>query len=376
MKIGFVLDDGLDSNDGVQQYVRVLGTWLSQQGHEVNYLVGESKKLSKDIYSLSKNIKMKFNGNRLTIPVYASSRLIRDLLNREQYDILHVQMPYSPAMAAKIIKYASPHTAVIGTFHILPLGRPQTAANYMLAKLLRPTLGRFNAMCSVSDSAQKFAARTYGLDSTVIPNMIDVAQWQTTVVPVSRKIVFLGRLVARKGCQQLLQVLHALPPAQRQSLQIVIAGAGPRQVSLEKLAGKFGLNAVFLGYVAESDKPALLASADYAVFPSTGGESFGIVLLEAMAAGSGVVIGGDNPGYRSVLDPFPGCLIDFTSTRAAAAALSKLMNDTQAKRKLHDQQKQAIKNYDVNIVGQKIIEMYTKALTLTVANSSFTRTVL
>ncbi len=79
MKIGFVLDDGLDSNDGVQQYVRTLGAWLTQQGHIVDHLAGETKQTAEHIHSLSKNVTMKFNGNRFTIPFSASSQKIRVL---------------------------------------------------------------------------------------------------------------------------------------------------------------------------------------------------------------------------------------------------------------------------------------------------------
>src|SRR4051812_47082988 len=91
-KIGFVLDDGLDKPDGVQQYILTLGAWLSEQGHEVHYLVGQTNRTDiKNVHSLSKNIRVQFNGNRMSIPLPTSSRKLRSFLRAEHFDILHIQ---------------------------------------------------------------------------------------------------------------------------------------------------------------------------------------------------------------------------------------------------------------------------------------------
>jgi phosphatidylinositol alpha-mannosyltransferase len=123
VKIGFVFDDSLDSYDGVAQYVKNLGGWLSEQGHEVRYLVGETKMLFWEggkVYSMSKNIKVSFNGNQARIPYKASKKRIKEILRDEQFDILHVQIPYSPLMSQKIINVADNKSAIIGTFHVAP----------------------------------------------------------------------------------------------------------------------------------------------------------------------------------------------------------------------------------------------------------------
>ncbi|HUP26540.1 MAG TPA: glycosyltransferase family 4 protein [Candidatus Limnocylindrales bacterium] len=362
MKIGLVFDDSLDRNDGVQQYVRSLGRWLATEGHEVHYLVGETKQKSSTIHSLAKNITMRFNGNSFTMPLYAPSSRIRVLLGREQYDILHVQMPYSPLMAGKVIANAPTSAAVVGTFHVLPLSKLQFDANFMLGKMQRLSLGRFDCICSVSPAAQAFASQAYGINTTVIPNMINLAAWKNSVGVHPRRIVFLGRLVPRKGCKELLLALGALPIAERQNIKLVIAGKGPQRKQLEKLAHSFSLDVTFLGYITEEDKVALLASADLAIFPSIGGESFGIVLLEAMAAGAGVVIGGDNPGYRSVLGNLPQSLVDFKDSKTAAKQLARLLQDRKLRASLHLGQRQLVKTYDIQTVGQQIIGMYQTAL--------------
>lgn len=362
MRIGLVLDDSLDRNDGVQQYVRTLGEWLNSQGHRVEYIAGQSAHTSDRVHSVSRNIPIRFNGNKLTIPLPVPKERLKTLLDSRRYDVLHVQMPYSPMLAGKLIAYAPPQTAVVGTFHILPYGKFQTAANTVLGRTQQKTLKRFDSICSVSAAARDFAQRAYGIEGECIPNAVNTAVWKTPLHPQTGKIVFLGRLVPRKGCKELLMALHALPKALVSKLEIVIAGDGPQRPKLEALARRLGLNVLFSGYLPEADKPALLAGADLAIFPSLGGESFGIVLLEAMAAGAGTVIAGDNPGYRSVLGELADCIVDFKDTSKAGRQLARLLQDRALRRQLHRQQQQLVKQYDSVVVGKKILAMYDRAL--------------
>src|SRR6266550_2304855 len=125
LRIGFVFDDSLDSSDGVAQQVKTLGRWLSNQNHEVSYLVGETKLeqwAGGQVYSLARNRSVIFNANRLSVPLPASHSRIKAVLDDHKFDVLHVQMPHSPFMAQRVIKAASPQTAIVGTFHIVPSG--------------------------------------------------------------------------------------------------------------------------------------------------------------------------------------------------------------------------------------------------------------
>ncbi len=362
LKIGLVFDDSLDRNDGVQQYIKTLGIWLENEGHVVHYLVGQSKK-STNVHSLSRNVQVRFNGNRLSIPLPANTIAIKSLLNREKYDILHIQMPYSPFMAGKIIKFANKNTAVVGTFHILPYGWLQKNANKTLGLLQKRQINRIDAICSVSESAQSFAKSHYGLVSSVIPNMINLKKWKSTVPIHASRIVFLGRLVPRKGCMQLLKAIKHLNKNYKFKLEIIIAGDGPEKNKLEKYAKSNKLsNVKFIGYVEEFSKRDLLASADIAIFPSTSGESFGIVLIESIAAGAGAVLGGDNPGYRCVLGSIPESLINPNDPNLLADKIQNLLEDHNYKNSLHSKQHELVKNFDVNIVGDSIVKLYNQAL--------------
>jgi phosphatidylinositol alpha-mannosyltransferase len=368
LSVGFLFDDTLDSNDGVAQQVKRLGEWLSRNGHNVVYLCGESKIeewAGGKVYSLSKNIGVKFNGNQLSMPLISHSKAIRDVLNTERLDILHVQVPYSPLMAQRVIRRAHGTSTIVGTFHIMPAGFLADSGSRLLGLIQRLSLKKFDQMMSVSKSAEQFAKTSFGIDSVVVPNMIDLSSFQKITRPevTVGRIVFLGRLVKRKGCAQLIRAFAVLV-SQKPDVELIIAGDGPERPELEKLVAKLGISAKirFLGFVNEADKASLLASATIACFPSLYGESFGVVLAEAMAAGSGVVLAGNNPGYRTVMEGQSKLLIDPNDSKLFSARLSELLGDKALRTKLHLWQDQHVKQYDVNVVGRRVLEVYRQAI--------------
>lgn len=364
LKVGFVYDDSLDSADGVAQYVKTLGAWLTSQDQEVRYLVGETKLKSWSggrVYSLAKNLPVSFNRNRLSTPLPASKHVIREVLDREHFDVLHIQMPHSPLFAQRVVNMAAPRTAIIGTFHILPAGQLSRVGSRLLRYTYGRGLGRFDRVMSVSAPAAEFARAIFGLKTEVVGNIIDTGRFKpgNRRSERSAQIVFLGRLVKRKGCFQLLEAFKLLSP-HRPSLKLIVAGNGPERHRLERFVQKNGLSrqVTFTGYVSEHKKRQLLADADIACFPSLYGESFGVVLLEAMAAGAGVVLAGDNPGYRSVLDGQPKLIIHPGDTAAFAQRLQQLIVDKELVKSLHSWQKKHVLRYDVDTIGPKILEMY------------------
>ncbi len=371
LKIAFVLDDSLDKTDGVQQYVTTLGHYYQHVGYEVHYLVGQTARTDiQNIHSLSRNLQVHFNQNRMSTPLPASTKKIKALLEREAYDVIHVQMPYSPLMASKIIKAASPRTAVIGTFHIIPFSGLEKKATRLLGMALKSSRQRFDAVVSVSEPASVFLKQSFKLSSTVIPNVVDVGSFSkghrlTKYADDKLTIVFLGRLVERKGCSYFLEAIEKLH-AQRQldGARVLICGKGPLQSKLEAYVHQNHLGHIvhFTGYLAEADKPDYLASADIAVFPSTGGESFGIVLIEAMAAGSKVVLGGNNVGYQTVLGERTDQLIELNNPGAFAKQLGHFIHSSQARQKAYRWQKAAVQQYDVHDVGQQLLSLYSNAL--------------
>lgn len=371
LKIGLVLDDSLDKTDGVQQYVLILGRWLAKEGHDVHYLVGETKRTDlANLHSLSRNVKVRFNQNRMAMPLPANLKAVRSLLGREQFDVLHVQVPYSPAMAGRVIKAAGSQTAVVGTFHILPHSGIVTIANRALSKAVRGSLRRFDVITSNSDASAKFAQRIYGASGPVIPLPLELDKFYGAK-PFPRykdgnTIMFLGRLVERKGCQYLLRaVAHAVGgKTWPKDTRVVICGDGHMRPELEKYVRthKLGDIVEFVGFIAEEDKPRYLASSDVVVYPSTGGESFGIVLLEAMAASPGVVLAGNNPGYASVMAPRPGSLFDPHNVPALAKKIVSTLKNKKARTAANAWQREYIHQFDVPAVGKRIVSLYREAL--------------
>jgi phosphatidylinositol alpha-mannosyltransferase len=371
LKIGFVLDDSLDTPDGVQQYILALGSWLTRQGHEVHYLVGETSRTDiPNVHSLSRNIKVTFNGNKMSTPMPTSRHKLQSFLAAQQFDVLHVQMPYSPFLAHRIILAAPKQTVIVGTFHIMPNSSVEFMANRLLGVALKKSLMRFNACFAVSDAAQEFMLQTFKTKSEVLPNVVDrnrfaVAEPRAEFEDRKLTIMYLGRLVPRKGCQTLLEAARILK--QKNNLppfRIVICGKGPLDAALKQFAQEELLEELvtFTGFITEEDKPSYVASADIMAFPSLSGESFGIVLLEAMASERPVVLAADNSGYHSVLGENPDLLFPPGDQYELAKKLSEFLRDADARAKALAWQKRYVKQFDVTIVGTKLVDTYQQLL--------------
>src|SRR3990167_11115909 len=199
LSVGFLYDDSLDRSDGVSQYVKTLGAWLSGQGHQVVYLVGETKLKQWAgglVFSLSRNISVNFNGNQVNTPLIASSKGINQVLAEHQLDVLHVQMPSSPLLAGRVINRASPQTAVVGTFHIYPAGFLAYVGSRFLKLLCSGSMHRFKKVLNVSSASSSFGAAAFGLKTVDSSNVVELKRFaRSKNKPQPYHIVFLGRLV-------------------------------------------------------------------------------------------------------------------------------------------------------------------------------------
>ncbi|CAN5691278.1 phosphatidyl-myo-inositol alpha-mannosyltransferase [soil metagenome] len=370
MKIAFVVDDSLDYPDGVQQYVITIGTWLNNQGHEVHYITSTTVRNDiQNLHVLTKNFQVSFNGNVLRTPRPLSKQKARAFLRKHAFDILHVQTPYSPLFAGRLAQSAPDETTVVGTFHIAPYTSHEAFLARMIAASTRRSQKKFTSFCSVSSTAQDFAKNAYNLDSEIIPNAVDISRFKNIHSKLRGNtkvtIAFLGRLVERKGCIWFLKSINQLAEDDtvRSVVSVRVAGRGPLLISMKEYVAKHRLTDIvsFDGFIDEADKPSYLARADIAVFPSLSGESFGIVLIEAMAAGGPVVIGGDNEGYRTVMGSGSSQLINPTDTKAFTSILKKFVQDTTARKKAVSLQDEIVKHYDISVVGAHILNFYKTA---------------
>ena len=371
LSVALVYDDSLDHVSGVTQYVSTLGSQLGVHGHDVSYLVGESsidQLYRGEVYSLARNVSIRFNGNRISMPIWSSGREIRRVLTRRKFDVVHVQLPFSPLFAGRVIRELDASQALVGTFHVYSEKSRARVGARILGATQRREIRRFDSFVSVSAAARDFAHTAYrALPHPIVPNMVDVSRIAAMAAAypsrerTGPRVAFVGSLVARKGTQLLVDafasVMQAIPTA-----SLTIAGSGPKRAMLERLVRRRGLagSVAFEGTVSEADKARLLASADIACFPSLYGESFGVVLLEALAAGAGCVVAGRIRGYADLLSGTGGAVE--INRGALAHALITLLGDRSRRVALGERQRRILADYDAPTVADTIVDVYRKAL--------------
>ncbi|MGC5167834.1 glycosyltransferase family 4 protein [Luteimicrobium sp. DT211] len=382
LTVGLLIDDSLDRPDGVQQYVLTLGAWLAARGHTVHYLTASSERTDlENLHVVGRTVNVRFNGNRLGTPRPVPRAEARELMERLRLDVLHVQMPYSPFLAGRVVDAATreegARSAVVGTFHIYPQSRLVSAGTRVLGALERRRLARFDAVLAVSEAAQEFAQQAFGIDARVVGNPVDTARFvpppDAPLVPHRRSdavphVAFLGRLVDRKGPRELVDALvrlHDDVPAL--GWRATIAGRGPLLDSLRAAVERGGVadRVAFPGFLAEEDKAEFLQDADVVALPSTGGESFGISVVEALAASRGVVLAGDNPGYRTVMRGLEDQLVAPRDTARLAGILATWLTDLDddvTREQTVARQRAAAARFDVDVIGAQVEDAYRAAL--------------
>lgn len=370
MTIGYILDDTLDRPDGVQQAILAIGEEMRARGHEVHYIVTKTERTDvPQVHDLGRFWRVSFNGNSVRTPRPVSKRRINRLFSEVSFDVLHVQMPHSPLMAGRVIAAAPKQVRVFGTFHILPYNFLASFGTKLLGSIQARQVRSFQACFAVSPPALKFLQRTYGVKGTVLANPV---QWDffhsrsgdgKSPSRAKQAVVFVGRFEERKGVLELIQAYSQLSAATRESTELILCGKGPLHQAAAKLADELHIKVTLPGYVSEEEKADYLAQATIAVFPSMSGESFGIVLAEAMAAGSEVTLGGNNPGYQSVLEPWPETLFNPRDHGAFARTLEQFLQDEPLRKRIGSAQHAAVKAYDVRSIARQLERTYNEAST-------------
>lgn len=358
MTIGYILDDTLDRSDGVQQAVIAIGEHMRGLGHDVHYIVTETTRTDlKNIHAVGTYWSMNFNGNSVRTPRPVRKKAIDALFSEVAFDVLHVQMPHSPLLAGRVLHRAPKHVVCVGTFHILPYNWFARIGTRLLGLALRRSIKRLDRAYAVSEPARVFMQHTFGVAGAVLPNPVDYQFFNAFVRKnqVKKQIVYVGRFEERKGVEELVNAYSALSDQERADSELVMCSKGPLLEKIRNISDSRGLHIHLPGFVSEEEKAQYLANADIAVFPSKSGESFGIVLAEAMAAGASVTIGGNNPGYASVLAPWPETLFDPSDAGAFTALLSQLLADSATAAAIGTQQHEAVKQYDVQAVCERLL---------------------
>ena len=371
MRIALVTPYDYPYPGGVTEHIASLDRVFRQWGHEVWVLAASSK----DKDELQDNV-IKVAGG--VFPLHSSGsvarislsprayRRVKAILREKDFDVVHLHEPLMPALPLIVLRHSQ--ALNVGTFHAY---RDNAHPGYELARhLLQPFFDRLDGRIAVSGAARDAVSRYFPGDYTVIPNGIDYERFNHGIEPFPAyddgrpTILFFGRLDKRKGFEHLLDAfvhVHRQLPTAR----LLVVGAYTREdkepfVLRARREGIHGVH--FLGYAPEDQKPRYFRSCDVFCAPSTGFESFGLVLLEAMAAGRPLVAS-DIAGYRSVLtDGREGLLVEPGDPEALAAALLRLLRDPELRARMGAQGRATARGLAWDKVAGRVLAYYGELL--------------
>ena len=362
MKIGLVTPYIYPLPGGVNDHVHYLYQELRERGHTVRIVTashGLQPSQDGDVIRIGKGISVPSNGSmgNITVSPRFNSQ-VRTLLDAERFDLLHFHEPFVPFLSLVLLDQS--RSVNVATFHAY--------AGWSLAyQFGRRVLGhygrRLHGRIAVSAAARHFADRYFPGDYKVIPNGVDISRFEAAE-PIERwrdgirNIFFVGRLENRKGVMDLLKAYRLLRKAGCEC-RLLLAGAGPleKQVRRYLLTRRTG-GVELLGRISETEKTRLFATADVFVAPATGRESFGIVLLEAMAAGKPIVAS-DIHGYRSVVRRGEqGLLVPPQNPRALAGALARLLSDDALRERMGASGRERVRQFSWENVTAKVEAYY------------------
>lgn len=365
MKVALVLDTTLDSDAGVQQYFKGLGRFLLGEGHDIRFIVPPSKDIGEfkgKILTFGKNIDPL--GNVTSVPIsfqIGGGNEINKMLERERFDIVHASAPMSPFMGAKVVSRSK--CPVVITYHTHMQRVLYRLGARFLRFLLWGAIKNIDTFIAVSDIAKKEARHVIPGNYRVITNAVDIHAFSPQNKPLSKfsdgkkNILFLGRLEERKGAEYAIRAFEIVKKEVPNS-RLIIVSDGPLRSQLELLVEELELqDVVFEGYIDEKLKPNYYASADICVFPALFGESFGIVLIEAMATGK-VTIGYDNEGYAFVLRNIPKLLVQRKDVEGLSKKVVEFLNDDKLKKEYEQKCLHEAKRYSWQHVGKQILDVY------------------
>ncbi|PPK95956.1 phosphatidylinositol alpha-mannosyltransferase [Kineococcus xinjiangensis] len=362
MRVGLVCPYSFDVPGGVQAHVRDLAAHLGAAGHHVSVLAPaeDGAELPPFVVSAGRAVPVPYNGSvsRLRFGPVAAARVAR-WLDDGGFDVCHLHEPLAPSTSLLALWAAT--CPVVATFHTANLRSRAMQAAY---PLLRPSLEKIAARIAVSEDARRTVVEHIGGDAVVVPNGVDTRRFATaaprpewTGTPGAPVLALLGRLdEPRKG----LHVLCAALPRLRAAVpgvRVLVAGHGAAE-PVRALAPADAAAVELLGPLDEPAKAALLRSADVYVAPHTGAESFGIVLVEAMSAGTAVAAS-DLGAFRRVLgDGEHGRLFTPGDPAALAGAVLELLADPAARAGLARAGQLAARTYDWAAVATDVLRVY------------------
>ncbi len=363
MKIGLVCPYDWDAPGGVQVHVLDQARHFMALGHDVRVLAPSEQDSGHPEWFTSGGASraVPYNGSvaRLAFGLGPTKR-VRQWIREHEFDVLHVHEPLTPSLSLLAVWSAT--GPIVGTFHSsMERSRVLAAGNAMAQTVLEKLRGRI----AVSDAARRTFVEHVGGNFVVIPNGVSVEAFAGSNAlpghPKPHSLLFLGRMnESRKGLHVLME---ALPAVAREvpDVTLLVAGPGDPVLAMGKLPAEHAHRVEFLGFVESETKAATLRSASVYVAPNTGGESFGIILTEAMAAGVPIVAS-DLPPFAAVLDHSAGALFRNEDPEDLARVLIEVLQNEPVRSALVRKGFERVQVFDWKRVSQDILDVYASVM--------------
>jgi phosphatidylinositol alpha-mannosyltransferase len=362
VKVGLVCPYAWYVPGGVQAHVRDFAEALLALGHEVSVIAPadeDDEGLPAYVVPAGRAVPLPYNGSvaRLTFGPLSNAR-VRRWLRDGGFDVLHVHEPTTPSLS--LLALFAANGPIVATFHSSVI---RSRLLHVLQNPLQPAMEKIGARIAVSEAARRTVIDHGGGDVVVIPNGVHVADFDS-VGPLpgyardGRTIGFLGRFdEPRKGFAVLRDAFLHLVDV-RPDVRLLVAGRGDAQDALDEFPEAIRPQVTFLGMVDDAEKAQFLNSLDLYVAPNTGGESFGIILLEA-AASSAPIVASDLDAFRAVLDGGEaGELFPVGDVPALTLALDRLLGDAARREQLVHAGLSVAHRLDWAVIAQRVLAVY------------------
>jgi len=357
----------------VVNHILSLDKEFSRMGHDVRVIAPASEapispQVEGRFIQIGKPRSVPVSGSvaRITLSLRLAKR-IKPVLASEKFDIIHLHEPFIPMLCTAVLRFSN--TVTVGTFHAFE-GRPGYISTWpVFYYMMRWRNRKLNGHIAVSKPAYKYAKNHVPGKYTIIPNGIDLEHFNPQVPPIERfkdgkiNIVFVGRMERRKGLDYLLKAYEIIRK-KNDNIRLIVVGPGMvLRRSYEKTVKKRAIPDVnFVGSVSYDELPMYYQTADIYCSPATGRESFGIVLLEAMALGKPIVAS-NIEGYRHVVtDGQEGILVPPKKAKELAYALEQLIEDEETRQQMGKRGFETAARYDWRIVAGRVLEFYKDAI--------------
>ena len=359
IRIGIVCPYGWDTPGGVQNHVRDLAEYLIEKGHFVSVLapVIDESKIPPYVTSAGKPIAIPYNGAvaRVLFGPIAFAR-VRQWIQSNEFDLLHLHEPAIPSIS--LLACWAADGPMVGTFHA---AAKRQKAIFAIGPILEPVIEKLTARIAVSEAARETLTEHLETDAIVVPNGIYADRYRDGEIVQKwsgNTIGFIGRFEEpRKGLSVLID---ALPIIARfaPDVRVLVAGPGDSETFEKNIDPQLKQRFEFLGKITEKEKADFLASIAIYVAPNTGGESFGIILAEALAGGAAVVAS-DIPAFDSLLGHGEyGALFPSECAQELAKVIIDLLRDNDKRRELAKKGKEYAQRFDWDVVAEEIYSIY------------------